>query len=126
MTHRRATLAIHALLVVVVFGVAASLVWMTVTYVPDPVDPWMVGPGIIALPLAALAAGGAVLVALGAWHWSRTGNRSAILAGDVAGAFGVMLGAFVLPEWFGLITVATFLVAGALVAATPRSPSARP
>jgi hypothetical protein len=117
MTHRRATLAVHVFLVILVLGTAASLVWMTVSDVPDPVDPWMVGPGLIAMPLAVLAAGGAAMVAWGAWDWSRTGRRTSILAGDLGGALGLMFGAMAMPEWFVQVSLATVVVAGGFVAA---------
>jgi len=117
MTHRRATLAVHALLVVLILWAAASLVWMTVSYVPDPVDPWPVGPGLVAMPVAVLTAGGAALVAWGAWDWSRTGRRTSILAGDLGGALGLMFPAIAMPEWFVLLAIGTVVVAGGFVAA---------
>ena len=117
MTLRGATLLVHWLLVALFLGAAAFLVWLTVTYTPDPEDDFGFSPGFIAIPMAVglLIVAGSV-----AWlvrQWTRSGKRGLLALADVLAALALLVVPVLLPPALLLAGLGTVVVAGGFVAA---------
>ena len=117
MTLRRATILAHGLLVLALVAAAAYLVWISLAYEPDPEDPWPVGPGFIAIPMAIAILFGAAAVAFAVWRWMRSGNRATLGLGDLVAAITVAMVGVLMPAPLALGALGTLVVAGATVAA---------
>ena len=76
MNLRRATVALHGLLAVILGVAAAWLLGVSFSYVPDPIDPWPVGPDSIAVPMALGIMVVVAVLALAVRSWMRSGNRA--------------------------------------------------
>ena len=125
MTLRRATILIHGLLALVLVASAGWLVWISLSYTPDPEDSWPVGPGFIAIPMAAVFLVGAGVVAIAVWSWMRSSNRVTLVIGDLVAGLTVALVGFLMPAMLAVAALVTLAVAGATVAAnTPATQTA--
>ncbi len=119
MTHRTGTIAAHIALAGVLLLGAALFLWEAVSYTPDPVDPWPVGPGLVLTPLAVILLAGVGAVGLGLREWASSGNRRPMLLGDVLGMMALVVGAIAFPDVLTVTGMIAGVVAGGFAVAKP-------
>lgn len=115
--------ASHGLVAALLVGVAGWFLWLAVSYTPDPIDPWMVGPALIAIPLVLIDLAAAAFVVFGVRHWATTRRRGVVAAADLGAVGAWYITGLVPPEAVGFVLLAAVVLAGGFVAAaeTPRA-----
>lgn len=118
MTLRRATILAHGLLALVLVVGAGWLIWISLAYTPDPEDPWPVGPGFIAIPMAVVVLIGAGAVVVATWRWMRSSNRTTLVIGDLVVGLTVAIVGVLMPPMLAASALGALAIAGATVAAS--------
>ncbi len=118
---RRSLFAAHAVVAALLVAAGAWLLWATVSYAPDEIDPWPVGPGLIEISLAAVSLAAALLVAYGIRDWARTGRRAPVAVGDLVVGVTIILSVVFVPEVLVIGEIVALAGAGLLLVTAGRA-----